>query len=86
MTNTLSRIQEYWTANASFHARLADDIAVVVKFARHYGEAAHRKAHDLGIAPTLISLAHVYDWYLSVMEGVNYSEKALCTISGVSIP
>jgi len=50
-----------------FRATLADGTAVVVKFTCCYGEAVHRKAHELNIAPKLLSLEHVYGWYLVTM-------------------
>ena len=60
-----------------FRARLQDGSAVVVKFARRYGVAAHRKAFMLGIAPKLISSEWIYGWWMVVMDDVSDSHETL---------
>src|SRR5258706_12402044 len=60
-----------------FRATLADGTAVVVKFARRYGVAAHQKAHTLGFAPKLMSSEYVHGWYIVVMEDVTTNYETL---------
>ena len=60
-----------------FRARLRDGNAVVVKFTRTYGIAAHQRASALGIAPRLISSEWIYGWCMVVMDDISDSHETL---------
>ncbi|KAF9477289.1 hypothetical protein BDN70DRAFT_862125 [Pholiota conissans] len=60
-----------------FHAHLDDDTRVCVKFSRHYSEAAHRAAAELGLALKLYAVNEVYGWFMIVMEDVSEDYQTL---------
>ena len=77
MRATISPIQKYCQESV-FRATPLDGYAVVVKFARHYGEAAHQKAFTHNVAPQIISSEWIYDWCMVVMDDASGSYETLC--------
>ncbi|KIK57356.1 hypothetical protein GYMLUDRAFT_46229 [Collybiopsis luxurians FD-317 M1] len=60
-----------------FEVKTQDNVIYYVKFARRYGEAAHCKAYELGLAPKLLTCEELEgDWKVIVMEPIPKRYKA----------
>ncbi|KAE9392047.1 hypothetical protein BT96DRAFT_831172, partial [Gymnopus androsaceus JB14] len=48
-----------------------------IKFSRRYGEATHRRAQEVGLAPQLLSVEQIHGWYIVAMEDLSQSYETL---------
>ncbi|KAE9386907.1 hypothetical protein BT96DRAFT_803069, partial [Gymnopus androsaceus JB14] len=54
-----------------FRGSLKDDnVPLFIKFSRRYGEATHRRAQEVGLAPQLLSVEQIHGWYIVAMRNL----------------
>ncbi|KAE9392036.1 hypothetical protein BT96DRAFT_944949 [Gymnopus androsaceus JB14] len=54
-----------------------DNVPLFIKFSRRYGEATHRRAQEVGLAPQLLSVEQIHGWYIVAMEDLSQSYETL---------
>lgn len=62
------------------HLRCKEPTSLCIKFSRRYSKDAHEVAFDLGLAPKLYAVNHVYGWFMVVMEDASANYMTLCDL------
>ena len=52
------------------HLRGKEPTSLCIKFSQHYSEDVHRVTFNLGLAPKLYAINHVYGWFMVIMEDI----------------